>query len=78
MMIISLQEKFLKVQPSQKMQVISLFCFHAKEIVKMYFLVYHIVFVYVDENDRLKGTIHILEDKLKTSEEVCHKLSFFR
>lgn len=69
---------FLKVQPSQKMQVISLFLFHAKEIVKMYFVVYHIVFVYVDENDRLKGTIHILEDKLKTCEEVCHKLSFFR
>lgn len=60
------------------MQVISLFCFHAKEIVEMYFLVYHIVFVCVDENDRLKGTIHILEDKLKTCEEVCHKLSFFR
>lgn len=43
----------------------------------MYFLVCHIIFVYVDENDRLKGTIRILEDKLKTSEEVCHKLSFF-
>ncbi|NXD25979.1 CC152 protein, partial [Spelaeornis formosus] len=36
---------------------------------KMYFLVYHRVFVCVDENDRLKGTIHILEDKLKTCEE---------
>lgn len=60
------------------MQVISLFCFHADEIVNMYFLVYHIVFISVDENDRLKGTIHILEDKLKTCEEVRHKLSFFR
>ncbi|NXL18315.1 CC152 protein, partial [Setophaga kirtlandii] len=50
-------------------EVISLFLFHAKEIVKMYFVVYHVVFVYVDENDRLKGTIHILEDKLKTCEE---------
>ncbi|KAK2521179.1 hypothetical protein Q9233_011169 [Columba guinea] len=30
-----------------------------------------------DENDRLKGTIHILEQKLKACEQVHHKLSFF-
>jgi len=44
MMIIMSTKNFLKVQTSQKMEVISLSCFHASNIVKMYFLVYHIVF----------------------------------
>lgn len=62
------------------MKVIYLFCFHANNTVKLYFLVYHIGywFFYIDENDRLKGTIHILEQKLKACEQVHHKLSFFR
>lgn len=45
--------------------------------VKMYLLVYYsYLFIYcLDENDRLKENIHILEEKLKACEQVCYKWS---